>query len=307
MEPAYKRGMKSEIAYDRMEDALAYIAAHWMEQPSLGEIASAVGMSEFHFQRVFTRWVGISPKKFLGKITIEQAKRQLEHASSVLDATFEAGLSGPARLHDLFVTYEAMSPGEYKKFADGLTITWGWSVSPFGRVLIMTTDRGICGLAFADFGGEGAALEDMQARWPKAHFVRDDTLIVDIAGRIFHDQADLGGGKDASLRFLLKGTKFQIKVWEALMALPEGALVTYGDLARRIGCDQRAARAVGTAVGANPISWLIPCHRVIRTTGALGGYRWGLPRKIAMLGVEACKADGILPDPDLMKQPELTA
>lgn len=270
--------------YALVGDALAHIAEHWGERPSLGDLAARAGMSEHHFQRVFSRWVGLSPKKFLGLVTLERAKEALEDRDSVLDAAFEAGLSGPGRLHDLFVTYEAMSPGEYKAEAEGLTIRWGWNEGPFGETLLMQTERGLCGVAFRDSRGIAACFDDMARRWPKARLVEDAAAVRPLMNDLF---APDGGGERAPLRLLLKGTRFQVKVWEALMRLPPGGLTTYGRLAERLDMAPGAARAVGTAVGANPISWLIPCHRVIRQSGMLGGYRWGLPRKVAMIGCEA--------------------
>lgn len=271
--------------YALVGDALAHIAEHWGEHPSLAELAERAGMSEHHFQRVFTRWAGLSPKKFLSLVSLDRAKEALHGSGSVLDASFDAGLSGPGRLHDLFVTVEAMTPGDYKRMAEGLTIRWGWHEGPFGETLLLRTDRGLCGLAFLDARGRAACFADMAARWPKARLVEDRAAVADDMARIFADRS--ADGNRPELRLLLKGTQFQVKVWEALMRLPPAGVTTYGDLARRLGMEAGAARAVGTAVGANPVSWLIPCHRVIRNSGMLGGYRWGLPRKVAMLGHEA--------------------
>ncbi|MBP5857674.1 bifunctional helix-turn-helix domain-containing protein/methylated-DNA--[protein]-cysteine S-methyltransferase [Marivibrio halodurans] len=271
--------------YDLVGESLAYIAEHWGEHPSLGDLAARAGMSEHHFQRVFTRWAGLSPKKFLSLVSLDRAKEALHGSGSVLDASFDAGLSGPGRLHDLFVTVEAMTPGDYKRMAEGLTIRWGWHEGPFGETLLLRTERGLCGLAFLDARGRAACFEDMAMRWPKARLVEDRAAVADDMARIFADRS--AGGNRPELRLLLKGTQFQVKVWEALMRLPPAGMTTYGDIARRLGMEPGAARAVGTAVGANPLSWLIPCHRVIRNSGMLGGYRWGLPRKVAMLGHEA--------------------
>jgi AraC family transcriptional regulator of adaptative response/methylated-DNA-[protein]-cysteine methyltransferase len=269
--------------YALVGEALAFIAETWGErQPSLSELAARAGLSEHHFSRVFARWVGISPKKFMGLVTLDRAKAALDARDSVLDAAFEAGLSGPGRLHDLFVAYEAMTPGDYKRLADGLTIRWGWAETLFGETLLMETPRGVCGLAFLDSRGREACFEDMASRWPKARLVEDPAAVRPTLERIFSQD-----GEDARVRLLLKGTPFQVKVWEALMRLPPAGLTTYGRLAEGLGMKPGAARAVGTAVGANPVSWLIPCHRVIRQSGMLGGYRWGLPRKVAMLGAEA--------------------
>lgn len=272
--------------YALVGEALAHIAAHWGEQPTLGELSARAGMSEHHFQRVFTRWAGLSPKKFLSLVSLDRAKEVLQGSGSVLDAAFDAGLSGPGRLHDLFVSVEAMTPGEYKRFADGLAIRWGWHEGPFGETLLLETERGLCGLAFLDARGRAACFEDMAARWPKARLIHDPAAVAPSMARIFESGGDPAADRP-ELRLLLKGTRFQVKVWEALMRLPPAGLTTYGDLAQRLGMKAGAARAVGTAVGANPVSWLIPCHRVIRNSGMLGGYRWGLPRKVAMLGHEA--------------------
>lgn len=272
--------------YRAVGEALAHIAETWGEQPRLADLAERAGLSEHHFQRVFQRWAGLSPKRFVGLVTLEHAKDVLDGRGSVLDATYDSGLSGPGRLHDLFVGYEAMTPGAYKAMAEGLTIRWGWHEGPFGETLVMQTERGVCGLAFRDSRGRDAAFEDMAARWPKARLVEDPAAVAPVMTAIFGDGPASAGETPRELRLLLKGTRFQVKVWEALMRLPPGQLTTYGRLADGLGMAPGAARAVGTAVGANPVSWLIPCHRVIRGTGLLGGYRWGLPRKVAMIGME---------------------
>ncbi|WP_259782801.1 bifunctional helix-turn-helix domain-containing protein/methylated-DNA--[protein]-cysteine S-methyltransferase [Aestuariispira ectoiniformans] len=285
-------GMQMQDTYDTIEIALTYLSDHWDEQPELGELAQYVGMSEHHLQRVFTRWVGISPKKFLSALTLDQARRRLNDSLSVLHASLDSGLSGPGRLHDLFVTYEAMTPGEYKRQAAGLTIRYGWHATPFGQALLMTTDRGVCGMSFVDDRGVDACFDDMAARWPKARLVQDQAETERAIATIFASPDDIKSGNVPPLRLFLKGTDFQVKVWEALMELPMGALTTYGDIAKQVGISTGGGQAVGNAVGKNPISWLIPCHRVIRNTGELGGYRWGLPRKIAMMGWEAAAAEG---------------
>ena len=278
--------------YNQIGTALNFIADNWDDQPDLARIAEVSGLSDHHFQRVFSDWVGISPKKFLSILTLEQAKIRLDNSQSVLDASFDTGLSGPSRLHDLFVNCEAMTPGEYKSAAAGITIRYGWHQGPFGETLLMITDRGLCGLAFLDARGRQACFEDMAQRWPKAEIVEDFDETSIYMAQIF-GQAHEGINEAKPLRLLLKGTDFQVKVWEALMTLPMGGLTTYGTIAKGMNMKSGAARAVGTAVGMNPISWLIPCHRVIRNSGALGGYRWGLPRKVAMMGYEAAltKAD----------------
>ena len=272
--------------YRRIADALSYVVANFEDQPSLDDIAAHVGLSPFHFQRLFTRWVGLSPKKFLQALSLEEAKRRLEEHGSVLDAAFDAGLSGPGRLHDLFVAHEALTPGEYKALGKGLEIRYGFHEGPFGQTLVMQADRGLCGLAFVDERGEQGCFEDMAARFSLATLIPDPAATAPTMARIFVNPGETVPSDAAPLRLLLKGTAFQIKVWRALLAIPPGTLTTYGTIAGALGMKGAAARAVGTAVGANPISWLIPCHRVIRNSGMLGGYRWGLPRKLAMMGWE---------------------
>lgn len=272
--------------YIRIAEALAYIVDRFEDQPSLEEVAAHVGLSAFHFQRLFTRWAGLSPKKFLQALSLEEAKRRLEEHGSVLDAAFDAGLSGPGRLHDLFVAHEALTPGEYKALGKGLEIRYGFHEGPFGETLLMEADRGLCGLAFVDDRGKNGCFEDMASRFTAASLVEDPSATQGTMSRIFARPGDSKPDSQAPLRLLLKGTEFQIKVWRALMAIPPGTLTTYGTVAGALGMKGAAARAVGTAVGANPISWLIPCHRVIRNSGMLGGYRWGLPRKLAMMGWE---------------------
>jgi len=272
--------------YLRIAEALAYIVDRFEDQPSLDEIAAHVGLSSFHFQRLFTRWAGLSPKKFLQALSLEEAKRRLAEHGSVLDAAFDAGLSGPGRLHDLFVAHEALTPGEYKALGRGLEIRYGFHEGPFGETLLMEADRGLCGLAFVDQRGRQGCFEDMASRFAAATLVENPSATEDTMARIFARPGETKPSSQAPLRLLLKGTEFQIKVWRALMAIPPGTLTTYGTVAEALGMKGAAARAVGTAVGANPISWLIPCHRVIRNSGMLGGYRWGLPRKLAMMGWE---------------------
>jgi AraC family transcriptional regulator, regulatory protein of adaptative response / methylated-DNA-[protein]-cysteine methyltransferase len=274
--------------YARIEKALAYIADRVDDQPELDSVAASVGLSPFHFQRLFTRWVGVSPKKFLQYLTLERAKESLIASSSVLDAAHESGLSGPSRLHDLFLAHESVTPGEFKQRGLGLTISYGWAESPFGDSLLLTTPRGICGLAFAGEGGRAAALADMRARWPMARFVEDEKQIARIAPAVFAPRRHDGD----PLKLVLYGSPFQIKVWEALLRIPQGALVSYDGLASAIGA-LGAARAVGSAVGDNPISFLIPCHRVIRKSGVISHYHWGRPRKLAMIGWEAAQREQV--------------
>lgn len=266
----------------RMGRAIRFLAEHYTEQPRLEDAAQAVGLSPYHFQRLFTRYVGVSPKAFVSHLTLDRAKAELAAGSSVLDASYEAGLSGPSRLHDLCLKVEAMTPGDYAKGGEGIAIAYGFHDSPFGIALIMATDKGLCGLAFGDEGEEHTMLLDMTARWPKADYVEAADRTANIARRIFATAA----GEEVGLHLL--GTPWQIKVWQALLTVPEGRVTTYRDLAARIG-KAKSSRAVGAALGRNPISWLIPCHRVLASDGTLHGYHWGLPRKRAMLAFEAAR------------------
>ncbi|MDP1630105.1 MAG: bifunctional helix-turn-helix domain-containing protein/methylated-DNA--[protein]-cysteine S-methyltransferase [Caulobacter sp.] len=270
--------------YDRMARALAWLAERWREHPSLDEAAESVGLSPFHFQRVFTRWAGVSPKAFVASIAHAEARTLLEDGASVLDAALETGLSGPSRLHDLFIAQEAVTPGEARRRGEGLTLRWGFAPTPFGNGLFVVAPRGLAGLGFAEPGGETAAFADMRGRFPAADWVRDDDVAQAMATRAFTD----GGGP---LPLVLIGSPFHIQVWKALLRIPTGATATYGDVARWAG-KPRAYQATGAAVGANPVSLLIPCHRVIARDGRLTGYHWGLGRKVAMLGLEAVAAAG---------------
>ena len=263
--------------------AIDHIAARAPEQASLDEIAASVGLSPAHFQRVFSQWVGVSPKRYQQYLALDHAKRLLAERHSVLDTAHASGLSGSGRLHDLFLRWEAMSPGEYARGGEGLEIAWGWFDTPFGPALAMGTDRGLCGLAFAAETGRDAAMADLRARWPRADFVEAPARLA-----AWVDAAFTGGGET---RLHLIGGPFQIKVWEALMQVPSGHVTTYSDIARAVG-HPGAMRAVGTAVGRNPISWIIPCHRALRKAGGLGGYHWGLDVKRAMLAWEAARFEG---------------
>jgi AraC family transcriptional regulator, regulatory protein of adaptative response / methylated-DNA-[protein]-cysteine methyltransferase len=280
--------------YTLVAQAIDYIERNMQAQPGLDELAQALAVSPGHLQRTFQRWAGISPKRFLQYLTVEHAKAQLDASRSVLDAAFAAGLSGPGRLHDHFVTVEAMTPGEYKQQAAGLTITYGQHDTPFGPALIAVTPRGLNAVAFLGAAGYDGEVAELARRWPGARLVEDAEYTAAWAARIFHstpraiDDPEPNGTAHAPLRVLLKGTPFQIKVWEALLRVPEGALCTYGDIAREV-CGPKAARAVGAAVAANPIAYLIPCHRVIRQTGVIHDYRWGSTRKKALLGWEAAR------------------
>lgn len=256
---------------------------------TLEALADRMGMSVAHFQRLFSAWVGVSPKRYQQYLALDHAKSLLATRHTTLEAADLAGLSGSGRLHDLFLTWEAMTPGEYARAGDGLTIRHGWFDSPFGRAIVMGTDRGLCGMGFAAEMGDEAAFDDMARRWPKARFVADAEGLRPWVMAAFGATA----GRNADTPMFLIGAPFQIKVWEALLAIPSGHVTTYGDIARVIG-HPKAVRAVGTAVGRNPISLLIPCHRALRKGGALGGYHWGLPVKRAILAWEAARADTAL-------------
>lgn len=270
--------------YDLIAAALRFIEDHAEAQPSLEQVAAAVGLSPSHFQRVFSRWVGVSPKRYLQYLTLDHARRLLAERFTVLDTSYEAGLSSPGRLHDLFLRWEGMTPGEYARKGAGLCIHYGWFDTPFGEALAMGTERGLTGLAFAAETGREAAMADMCTRWPEAEFIAEPELLRPWV------KAAFGAGEGAELPLAPIGAPFQIKVWEALLAIPSGHVTTYSEIARRIG-NPGAVRAVGTAVGRNPISWLIPCHRAMRRDGKLGGYHWGLPVKRAMLAWEAARLE----------------
>lgn len=253
---------------------------------TLEALAARMGMSPAHFQRVFSRWVGVSPKRYQQYLMLGQAKQMLRDHATTLHAAHEVGLSGTGRLHDMFLRWEAMSPGDFARKGAGLTIYWGWFDSPFGPALVMGTDKGICGLALAAEVGEEAAMQDLAGRWPLADFVEDPMLLRPWVLAAFGAQDD----RLEKAPLYLIGAPFQIKVWEALLRIPSGQVTTYSDIAQAIG-SPRAVRAVGTAVGRNPVSWLIPCHRALRKSGALGGYHWGMPVKRAMLAFEAARAE----------------
>ncbi|MEM7721874.1 MAG: bifunctional helix-turn-helix domain-containing protein/methylated-DNA--[protein]-cysteine S-methyltransferase [Pseudomonadota bacterium] len=267
--------------YQVVRRALEEIDAHG-PGISLDDLAARMGMSPAHVQRVFSKWAGVSPKRYQQYLTLDHARRLLRERFTTLDAAHSVGLSGSGRLHDLFLTWEAMSPGDYAKGGAGLTIRWGWFDSPFGAALVMGTDKGICGMGFAAETGPEPTMADLRSRWPAAHYVEDPMALREMA------EAAFGGAGEARLHLI--GAPFQIKVWEALLTIPSGQVTTYSEIARVIG-NPKASRAVGTAVGRNPVSWLIPCHRALRKSGGLGGYHWGLPVKRAMLAWEAAEAD----------------
>lgn len=262
--------------------AIAAIAARAPEQAPLEEVAASVGLSPAHFQRIFSQWVGVSPKRYQQYLALDHARRLLAERHTVLDAATLSGLSGASRLHDLFLRWEAMSPGDYARAGAGLTIAWGWFDTPFGEALALGTDRGLCGLGFAAETGPEATMADLCARWPRADFVEAPERV-----RPWVEAAFSGRGE---ARLHLMGAPFQIKVWEALMQVESGHVTTYSDIATAVG-HPRAMRAVGTAVGRNPVSFLIPCHRALRKAGGLGGYHWGLGVKRAMLAWEAARIE----------------
>ncbi len=254
-------------------------------QISLDDLAGRMGMSAAHFQRTFSAWVGVSPKRYQQYLTLDHAKQLLASRFTLLDTSLETGLSGTGRLHDLFLKWEAMSPGDFARGGAGLTVFWGWFESPFGPALVMGTEKGICGLGFAEEEGSAAAMRDLVSRWPQASFVEDPMMLRPWVLQAFGARQN---GEKAPLYLI--GAPLQIKVWEALLRIPSGHVTTYSELALAVG-HPNAQRAVGSAVGRNPISWLIPCHRALRKSGALGGYHWGLPVKRAMLAWEAARED----------------
>lgn len=269
--------------YDIVRRAIAHIRGNWRTQPEVDVIARAAGVSATDLHHLFRRWCGLTPKAFLQALTLNRARELLRDSASVLETSYEVGLSGPGRLHDLFVTHEAMSPGEWKAGGNGLTITYGFHPCPFGMALVMLAPRGLAGLALADAGKERGALKDMRSRWPKANYVEDFAATAATARRVF----DAALWKpEQPLRVVLIGTDFEVRVWEKLLTIPVGKLTTYSDLAAKAG-NPKAARAVGAAVGKNPICFVVPCHRVIGKNGDITGYHWGLTRKRAILGWEA--------------------
>ena len=274
------------LDYSRIEKAIRFLDRERATAPSLAEAAAHVGLSETHFQKLFTRWAGISPKRFLQHRTAEVVKRLLREGRPVLEVSYEAGLSGPGRLHDLLVNAEAATPGEVQRAGAGLTVRFGFHPTPFGECLIGVTTRGVCHLAFVHPVSRAVALERLRTDWPEAQLAPDQDATRSAVSTAFPPP---GSAKRPSLSLHVKGTNFQLKVWRALLEIPPGQVTTYGDLAARVG-NPRAARAVGTAVGSNPVSYLIPCHRVIRSTGELGGYAWGPDRKRVMLALE-CGAE----------------
>ncbi len=282
--------------YERIELAIRFLQSHHHEQPALSEMARSVNLSEYHFQRLFSRWVGISPKRFMQYLTKEQAKHLLTQSKDLLSVSHATGLSGPSRLHDLFVTCEAVTPGEYKQRGEGVEIRYGIHPSPFGECLVALTDRGICNLMFVQDHERDAAITFLRDNWPAAEFTEDYSgtrVVIEQMMELFQTRSS------TPLRLFLSGTNFQIKVWEALLQILPGSVVSYEDVAIHIGMPG-ASRAVGNAISRNPIPVLIPCHRVIRKSGEFGYYRWGASRKKALLGWEMAKVDLVRPETNLL-------
>ena len=273
------------LNYQRIAEAIAYIRDHFREQPSLEEVAARVHLSPFHFQRLFSEWAGTTPKKFLQFISLEHAKQLLtEQKATLFDTALDTGLSGTGRLHDLFISMEGMTPAEYKNGGSNLTVSYSFAETPFGRLIVASTDKGICYMAFDKDDEE--ALNNLRLRFPNALFTQQQDRMQQNALSIFqNDRSRL-----PEIKLHLKGTPFQMKVWEALLTIPMGSLSTYGQIAAQAG-NPGASRAVGTAIGSNPVAYLIPCHRVIQSTGQIGGYRWGSTRKSAMIGWECVRRE----------------
>ena len=269
--------------YDSVRRAIAFISEKWRTQPTIEAMADAAGVTPDELHHLFRRWAGLTPKAFIQALTLDHAKSLLRDSASILDAALDSGLSGPGRLHDLFVTHEAMSPGEWKSGGASMTLRYGFHPSPFGTAIVIATDRGLAGLAFADSGGEQAALADMQGRWPNATYVEAYLSTAPLAQRIFDPKL---WRPDQPLRVVLIGTDFEVRVWETLLKIPMGKAVAYSDIANKIN-SPKASRAVGAAVGKNPISFVVPCHRALGKDGKLTGYHWGITRKQAILGWEA--------------------
>jgi AraC family transcriptional regulator, regulatory protein of adaptative response / methylated-DNA-[protein]-cysteine methyltransferase len=269
--------------YDSVRRAIAFISEHWRAQPTIEAMADSASVTPDELHHLFRRWAGLTPKAFMQALTLDHAKNLLRDSASVLDAALDSGLSGPGRLHDLFVTHEAMSPGEWKNGGAGMTLRYGFHPSPFGTAIVIATARGLAGLAFSDHGEEQIALADMKARWPNAAYVEDTGGTAALAQRIFEPKL---WRPEQPLRVVLIGTDFEVRVWETLLKIPMGRAVSYSDIASKIN-SPKASRAVGAAIGKNPVSFVVPCHRALGKSGKLTGYHWGLTRKQAMLGWEA--------------------
>lgn len=277
--------------YALVREAIRFLTEHSAEQPELERLAGHLGLGATQVQKLFKRWCGLSPKEFVQAITLDRARHMLEGSASVLEAAHEVGLSGGGRLHDLFVTHEAMTPGEVKRRGEGLDIAYGFHATPFGEAVVLATGRGVAGIAFVDEDAgqtSAEALADMTRRWPAAHFAECPLRTAPHAAQIFDSDT---WSRERPVRLVLIGTDFEVRVWETLLRIPMGRAVTYADIARRLG-HPTAARAVGSAVGRNPISFVVPCHRVLRGDGNLGGYHWGLTRKRALIGWETGRVRG---------------
>ena len=275
--------MSQKYHYQTISRAITFIRSTLIQQPKLEQIAGSVGMSPHHFQRVFTEWVGMSPKRYQEYLTLGFSKELLQKRHTLLDVTLNMGLSGTSRLHDLFIKWEAMTPGEYALNGAGVEINWGFFDSPFGQMLAMATKRGLCGLGFVGESSKTVIFDDFKSRWPNAVYIENKVILKSLIEALV-----IGKG---TINIHLVGAPFQIKVWEALMNIPTGFVTTYSDIAKAID-NKAAVRAVGTAVGKNPISWLIPCHRVLRKNGELGGYHWGINLKTALLARESAQFEG---------------
>ncbi|PWB82746.1 MAG: 6-O-methylguanine DNA methyltransferase [Methylocystaceae bacterium] len=278
---APERGSSAED-YAKVAEAIAFLQAHWRDQPSIEAVARAIGLSDQHLRALFRRWAGLTPKAFLEALTLRHARDLLREQTPLLEASLELGLSGPSRLHDLFVTHEAVTPGEFKRGGAGLELRHGFHATPFGEAVLAVAPRGLAGLGFVD-GDRDAALADLQGRWPNARFAPDESATAPYARRVFDPEQ---WRPDRPLRLVLIGAEFDVSVWESLLTIEMGHATTYGAIARRLG-RPGAARAVGAAVGRNPVSFVVPCHRVLGAGGALTGYHWGLIRKQAIIGWEA--------------------
>lgn len=275
--------MSQTYHYQTINRAITFIRSTLIQQPKLEQIAGSVGMSPYHFQRVFTEWVGMSPKRYQEYLTLGFSKELLQKRHTLLDVTLNMGLSGTSRLHDLFIKWEAMTPGEYALNGTGVEINWGFFDSPFGQMLAMATRRGLCGIGFVGESSKTVIFDDFKSRWPNAVYIENKVILKSLIETLV-----IGKG---TINIHLIGAPFQIKVWEALMNIPTGFVTTYSDIAKAID-NKAAVRAVGTAVGKNPISWLIPCHRVLRKNGELGGYHWGIDLKTALLARESAQFEG---------------
>ena len=278
--------------YQLIAEAIAFIRDNAVWQPALEEIAARVGLSPWHFQRKFTAWVGVSPKRFLEFLTVQHAKELLDKSASVLDAALDLGLSGPGRLHDQFVSVEAVTPGQYKRLGGGLRIHYGVHPSPFGPMLLALTDKGICALAFGSEETLEEEAQDLAQRWPAAQVLEAPRRTAPTAQRLFNPDSRAQDNHEAGYRLFVKGTNFQINVWRALLRIPEGSLISYKQLAQLTG-NPEAIRATASVVGANPVSYLIPCHRVLRGSGQLGGYHWGIERKQAIIAWDSARAERV--------------